>query len=683
MAEQPDQLDIIEPTNFTRAEQSKRVSIHLFQPVRLLIFIVFILLGTAAWFMFSAKAVELAITPEPAFIDISEGFSYRLGERFLMLPGSYQVRAGLDGYEILETTVEIGDEDSQLIPLALTKLPGILTITTPEVATAEVFIDQEYAGTTPFEDDAISAGLHDISIRAERYLPYDTEIDIEGMRQSQALSIELDPAWAMVTFRSVPAGADILVSGEELGTTPATVPIMQGSQEVMLSLQGYKGWQTRLEITAGEEQTVPEVVLEKADGKILITSEPAGASITISGRYYGQAPVNVTLPPGENYEIQASQAGYQAASRKLTVVPDQSSQVSIRLLPVTGTIRLQVEPADALLVVDGEPRGAAPRVLELTARNHEIRLEKPGYAPFVRNLLPDPDYDQQLTVRLKTEAEAEQEATPQLITTSTGNELKLILPGEFTMGAPRREPGRRSNEVEKTVQLTRAYYLGVTEVTNEQYRQFMSSHDSGSVGRSMLNLAERPVVNVSWDLAVEFLNWLSGKDGLPAAYERVNGDWELVTPANTGYRLPTEAEWAWAARYADLPLTRFPWGDNMPPQPKSGNFADESAEHLASYIIAGYNDTFRGTSPPGTFGPNGFGIVDMAGNVAEWVHDRYGVNPSPGKLVDPTGPSIGDTRVIRGSSFMHGRFSELRWTFRENDTQPRPDVGFRIARYLE
>ena len=137
------------------------------------------------------------------------------------------------------------------------------------------------------------------------------------------------------------------------------------------------------------------------------------------------------------------------------------------------------------------------------------------------------------------------------------------------------------------------------------------------------------MVNVTWEQAVAYANWLSAKDSLPSAYEERNGKWVGVTPLNTGYRLPTEAEWAWIARYAGTKkTTRFPWGNAMPPTEKSGNYADISARDLVPYHIKAYSDGFLGSSPGGSFRPNPLGLYDLEGNVSEWIHDIYLPDPS-------------------------------------------------------
>jgi formylglycine-generating enzyme required for sulfatase activity len=261
-----------------------------------------------------------------------------------------------------------------------------------------------------------------------------------------------------------------------------------------------------------------------------------------------------------------------------------------------------------------------------------------------------------------------------------------VPPGRFSIGASRREPGRRANENLREVELTRGFYIAVAPVTNAQFRAFDPAHRSGEVGRYGLNGDRHPVVRVRWEQAVAYCNWLSEQEGLPAAYRRVGESWEPVLPRTGGYRLPTEVEWAWAARYAGRPAEppRYPWGGALPPPERSGNYADESARDLLGAVIPRYEDGFAVTSPVGSFPPNALGLHDVGGNVAEWIEDFYGVYPpSEALLVDPQGPASGRFRVIRGSSWMHHGATELRLSYRDYGDEPRPDLGFRIARDLE
>lgn len=676
--------DIIEAVPFERAEANLQRRRLKFFSVPTAIGTVFLILAVAAAFMFLARAVRVDINPTADTFRFTSGFSYKLGDRYLMLSGDYQFTAGKQGYHILESTLTVGDSADQNFTFDLVKLPGILSISTNPEVNAEVFIDQKPVGTTPVTLLDISAGLHDITFRAARYLDFNTEIDVEGMLQEQSLLAELKPAWAMINISTKPTQAEIYLDDTLVGVTNSDIEVLQGDHAITLKKKGYKSWQSTITTLAGVDQVIQLVVLEKSDGKVSIKSSPTGANININNRYRGQTPMKVVLAPGRDYVVRLSKAGYYPAEKNLSLKADEDLSLTQVLKPILGSVRFLISPKDSQLYVDGKLIADATKQISLPVSRHDIQITKPGYAVYNETITPQAGTTQQFVVQLQTDDEARIAAIPASIDTDAGITLKLILPGEFTMGASRREPGRRSNEISKTVELTRPYYLATTEVSNKQFKLFDRSHDSGILGRALLSDADRPVVNVSWDDAMAFCNWLSEKSGLPLAYARDNGVWQAVKPMNTGFRLPTEAEWVWASRYASGPTpTRFPWGDAMPPVEIHGNYADESAYSMVPYTIKTYNDTFRGPSPVDHFPANELGIHDLAGNVAEWLHDYYSVKTSKDKLIDPTGPDQGDYHVIRGSSYKHGRFSELRWTYRDYGIEPRPDVGFRIARLLE
>ncbi|MBV1878100.1 MAG: PEGA domain-containing protein [Pseudomonadales bacterium] len=679
-----EQNTIIEATPFQRATAATNKQGFKLKPLPTAIGITFLLLAAAIAFLFLARAVKIEMTPAADDFSFTSGFTYELGGRYLMLTGDYTFTATKTGYQTLSASITVNQSPDQTYPFEMLKLPGILHITTNPPSNSEIFIDQLPVGNTPLEIDHITPGLHDIRIQSARYLDYNTEISIEGKRLKQELVVPLSQGWANISLDSNPAGAEIFIDDLAVSKTPAVVEAIRGSRNIQLKKKGYKTWQTSIVVEAESDQQLASVILEKSDGSLSIRSEPAGANININGNYRGQTPVKLILEPGKQYNVQLSRAGYQPLKRSLSLQPEEDLMLTYTLLPILGIVQLMVEPADSTLYVDNKAYNDPSLRLSLTVKQHEIRVEKPGYASYSTRITPQPGATQQLFIRLQTEAEARVAAIETELLTGIGQTLKLILPAEFDMGAGRREPGRRSNEISKHVQLTRPYYLSDTEVTNKQYKLYDPFHESGIVGRAMLSEDDRPAVNLSWQDAVAFCNWLSSKDNLPLAYEQVAGKWQAVLPMNSGYRLPTEAEWAFAARYASGPEPRrFPWGDTMPPLKVEANYADESAISMVAYHINNYNDSYRGTSPVKVFPANELGIYGLAGNVAEWLHDYYSVDNVKDTLIDPFGPEYGDYHVIRGASYLHGRFSELRWTYREYGDQPRVDVGFRIGRYLQ
>jgi formylglycine-generating enzyme required for sulfatase activity len=252
------------------------------------------------------------------------------------------------------------------------------------------------------------------------------------------------------------------------------------------------------------------------------------------------------------------------------------------------------------------------------------------------------------------------------------------------MGASRREAGRRANESRRLVRLMRAFYLGVKEISNAEYRRFKPEHRSGSAEGVSLDGDSQPVVNVSWDDAARYCNWLSARERLPAAYREAGGSMVAVQPLTTGYRLPTEAEWAYVARVqARETQARYPWEGEFPPTSVAGNYADARIADTLAGVVPGYDDGYRATAPVGSFAARPPGFHDLGGNVAEWTHDFYAVYPGMAEqpVTDPAGPASGEHHVVRGSSWRQGSITELRLSYRDYSRTPRDDLGFRIARY--
>jgi len=247
---------------------------------------------------------------------------------------------------------------------------------------------------------------------------------------------------------------------------------------------------------------------------------------------------------------------------------------------------------------------------------------------------------------------AEERAQFQPFTNELGIEMRLVPSSTFKMGSAGR-PANPNEAPVTQVKQTR-FYLARTLITNAQYEQFDPAHKAK---RAPWADDHHPVVYVSHGDAVKFCQWLGKKE-------------------NRKYRLPTEAEWELAARGTDG--RPYPWGED-PTLEMACNFADARSKFAWSdrHLDCGYAQS----SPVGAFprGASPFGILDMAGNVHEWVNDYFD-NYKGGIQKNPKGPNGGTKRVYRGGSW-RTRILACRTTaraFNSADYQFN-DLGFRVA----
>jgi formylglycine-generating enzyme len=248
---------------------------------------------------------------------------------------------------------------------------------------------------------------------------------------------------------------------------------------------------------------------------------------------------------------------------------------------------------------------------------------------------------------------------PPTITNSLGMELVMIKPGSFEMGSPEDESGRDTDEGPlHKVEIQHPIYLSKYEVTRGQFGQFVEATkyqtEAEKSGQGSYGLDEssnwvkkpewtwrnagfpqtddHPVVNINWNDAVAFAKWLASVE-------------------HKEYRLPTEAEWEYAARAGTS--TRYFTGANAKSLEGYANVADASVKKkFPTWSVFPFDDNYAFTAPVGKFKANPWGLHDMTGNVWEWCLDSYDANyyrQSPNK--NPLNEKDTGTRVTRGSSW--------------------------------
>ena len=652
-----------------------------------------LVLTTSVWFDFSAKRVILQVDPQPDEISISGGLaSPRFGHYYLLRPGDYILHASKECFESLQQPFQVGEADDQQLHFTIQKQPGRLTIQAHQednpsklVNEAQIVLNAENVGTTPATDLAVSAGQHQLEIRTPNYQNFKTDITVTGCGREQAFNFALVPNWSPVVIGSIPEGARVEIDGKPVGNTPLEIELAAGSYRLTLKAERFKDWQTQLLVKPNQPQRIEDIRLLPADGRLAVRTQPAGANVIIDKRYAGQTPLKTKVSPNTVHLVQISKPGYDTVSRKIKIEVAGSKTLNLDLKPLRGIINFKVEPSDATLLVNGKQWGPVPPKLQLHAVAHKLEFKKSGYLSQSVQITPRPGFPQELKIALKKKG-ASLSAPVSMITAKNGYALKLIRPGTYTMGASRREQGRRSNETLRKIKLLRPFYMGTTEVTNEEFKAFLASHNSGAFKQKSLNRKDQPVVQVTWEQAAMFCNWLSARDSLPPAYKKKGDQIVVIKPMTVGYRLPTEAEWEFCARYSGKQTARkYPWGNTFPPKKPVGNFADVSAKGLLNTYLKAYNDGYPVTAAPAKFKPNALGLYDMGGNVAEWCHDYYSIYPYKANTVyiDPTGPDSGKHRVAKGAGWKDAAISALRLAYRDYNNSKRNDLGFRICRYAE
>ncbi|VFM95688.1 MAG: Formylglycine-generating enzyme, required for sulfatase activity, contains SUMF1/FGE domain [Candidatus Kentron sp. G] len=321
----------------------------------------------------------------------------------------------------------------------------------------------------------------------------------------------------------------------------------------------------------------------------------------------------------------------------------------------------------ARVLVDGQPvgpSGATPYIVMVGERT--VRLEKEGYKPFETRITLAVGEKETVQARLVVKIPPPgQTFRDKLKDGSLGPKMVVIPAGEFLMGSPEGEKGRNADEgPQRRVRIAK-FALGVTEVTFAEYDRFVLA-TRGATGRELPDDAgwgrgRHPMIDVSWKNATDYAEWLSRETG-------------------QDYRLPTEAEWEYAARAGTT--TRYFWGDDDASACTYANGYNVSGKNVHDFRWGSLScdDGHANTAPVGSFRPNGFGLFDMSGNVYEWSCSLY-KGSYDGFDQRCTSNRADGSRVLRGGSWFNGP-RQLRSA---NRFRGLPDsvgdiVGFRLAR---
>ena len=524
-----------------------------------------------------------------------------------------------------------------------------------------------------------------------------------------------------LSITSVPADADISIVGVDRPYRQPGMDLESGNYEVVVAAPGYATH--RETVSHGDAPTRRQIVLDALTAAFLIEPDPADADVSILSPPGTRYAPGTELPSGQ-YRIRVAADGFEPAEVDLMHGPEPTRHAvalapsgqpftidpappgaRVRVLNIKapyeaemmlapGTYRVEVSASGFQTVVESIAHGTAPtrHAIALsrtapsdTARPFTIATEPPGanvqlldgtasYQPGM--FLPTGDYRVQvsapghLTYRgtIRHDERTPLHRVRLRTSTSLVPEMVRIEAGSFTMGD---RSGQYRRALPTRTVTVGAFAMGVHEVTYAEFDRF-----SAATGRQPAMRRTRdgysvdayPVTHVSWDDAVAYANWLSEETG-------------------RRYRLPTEAEWEYAARAGTD--TRYSFGDDDHDICHWGNVADQAWADAAkrrnpnedTRIAVACSDGEAGPAPAESYAANPFGVKNMHGNVWEWVadcyRDDYQGSPIDGTAWDSDGCPA---RVVRGRA-ANSPARHVRSAHREPQPphQRLPSIGFRLA----
>ncbi len=551
---------------------------------------------TQQYVVFRVNPPKAVVEFDGDIIDLNEG----VGNKFKSF-GTYDYTVQAKLYHPQTGKVTVNDPNNKHeVKIDLNPAFGYIEVPAEgNLSGAKVFIDNELKGTVPFRSERLASGSYQVRLVQQMYSPVTQEVAVtDGETTRFAPSLSAD--FAKVTLR-VEGNAEIWVNNERKGAGTWTGNLATGDYKIECRLAGHRTATKQLAIQPTlDGQTIDLAAPTPIYGKLNITSVPGDADIYLDGQKVGTTPMMLPKCLVGQHTLKVSKAGHSDFTKTITLAENATEEISARLESGKPVVISAPEGAD--IYVDGAKVGATRFEGALAFGSHTAYAMQGGKKSREKNINVSMQGGDVPAVTLAFHE------NKTFTVNGVSFEMVFVEGGTFQMGS---NDGESDEQPVHQVTLSN-YHIGKTEVTQELWQAVMGSNPSYSGFKG----AKNPVNNVSWNDCQEFISKLN----------RLTGG---------RFRLPTEAEWEYAAR-----------GGN-----KSRGYKYSGSDYLGR--VAWYEDNSDSkVHPVGSKSPNELGLYDMSGNVREWCSDWYDSYLSSPQT-NPTGPSSGNNRMGRGGSWDH------------------------------
>lgn len=595
------------------------------------------------------------------------GTAFGFLNRFIIYSDEAKYEFSHPGYR--NELVTFSTETSQRrFHIELRPLPGYLTI----AVTDEFPIIARINGIEQptLRSIELTQGSYVVSISREDLELTTATVDIEGYGVEQQIEFDLSAFRATLRVQTIPSTATINLDDETIGIGRYEGGVAAGAFQLEVLQHGYESKTVDLQIDSQKDYDLGTIKLIPKPIAVNVQSNPSSASILLDGNYVGEADVSFTVSPTRSYEMVVRKPGYREHREILTPQIATNIQRKIDFEQKTVRVSIQIEPAGDVFV-NGIRIDAAPHTVDLYPGD-TVEARQSGYASQSETVDPKAGEVQQFHFKLREPLDHAFHTAPQIARVAGNLELIRFPQLKFVKKTDLSQPNTM------TVELTRPFYLGATEVTVEAYKLYSPSTKGGS--------PKQPITDLTWHNAALFCNWLSKQQGLKPFYLfNRNGFVASYDRTSLGFRLPTEAEWEagigfdWENNRVYEP---YEWGAQANVPLAFANLAGSEMEVQRLTSLENFEDNHKELAPVKSYRSNFNGLYDMSGNAAEWVHDHYEITRVYDGGPDYMGPRTGFAHTIKGASFRTTSLAELAINFRTFSANQKPEVGFRVARWI-